>query len=684
MVEITCDLNTKLLNISVSGDMFADTIETLKLKRCRWNNSIKAWTASISDYDSIVKELTYDGETLEISELTKRQIAQYKQSLCELEVSTQRRKIRLELMNYKPLQGKHPYEDFQLQDISRALNQNRFLFNWEMGLGKSYALAALLVSLRYYDLIDKSIILSTGVGVFNLKDELLKFGKDLRSDEIYSVSSVSELEDRDIFNTSKYPYKIIIMTYDTFKEIKNYYDDGNTVKKSAVKKVSELESKIDELTKSIKDEYRYNCKKVSDAANDPRLKKLRNDLSKAKDKLHPSRTVDFRNSYMPIDKWLGGKDGVIFLDECHSVNNPKSRRSETLNMNLSIFKYRYEFTGTLADKYEKLYEPLFILDKNLTLGKQYNEWLYEYNDVGTKWSKYAINPNGWHTDKISELNKVLLDTYASKRKMLDCLDLPLNYQVPTILLDMTTEQREIYESFIKEEIRLSKERKLSGEATQKNNMLNMFQIFSMACDNIECIKNSPTFQKFSPELQQKINSYKYLEHNKKLNALSSILEDRVDEEDERGIVWYQHPLTKDSLKVYLKKYNPVIIDAGLTNEELNKRIKEFKSNANHKIIIASINILNTSITLTECKFSVYLERTYSYQIWSQSKGRIWRPSQTSVTRVYTMSYKDSIDNLQLENLIHKGEIVNSLLNRDYIDQSIWKKIFNFNLGDDIC
>jgi hypothetical protein len=45
-----------------------------------------------------------------------------------------------------------------------------------------------------------------------------------------------------------------------------------------------------------------------------------------------------------------------------------------------------------------------------------------------------------------------------------------------------------------------------------------------------------------------------------------------------------------------------------------------------------------------------------------------------------MTFNDSIDNLQLENLAQKGQIVNALLNKKFIDQGLWKKIFNANEG----
>ena len=59
---------------------------------------------------------------------------------------------------------------------------------------------------------------------------------------------------------------------------------------------------------------------------------------------------------------------------------------------------------------------------------------------------------------------VIIDEYAAKRKMVECLDLPLDYEVPTINVDMNPLHRKIYEDFVKQELELAKQRKLAGES----------------------------------------------------------------------------------------------------------------------------------------------------------------------------------------------------------------------------
>lgn len=628
MVEIIGLENSDLFGMKISAKDSADfqeIVELLKLNGARYNSELKIWTKPKVDYLDVIKELNFDGQAVQLSPLDESTIKKYIDNLKELEISTSRRPVNFNLMKFPPLKGLPPNENYQGMDLARALNRNRFLFNWEMGTGKSYALTVLIENLRYYKLINKCLIFTTSVGVYNLKSELCKFGKNIDPDEIFVISSISDIKDRDLFNPEKYPFKILIMTYDTFKAINNYYYDAEKGTKS-----------------------------------NP----------------HPSQKTDYRYSFVPIKDWLEGYHGALFLDECHSLANPKSRRTQIIEMNLMYFKYRYEFTGTLADKYEKLYEPLHILDRSLVNGKNYNDWLKDYNEIGNRFSKYAVNPDKWDMEKIGNLNAKLLKDYAAKRKMIECLDLPLNYDVPTIYVSMTPLHRQIYEEFVKQETKLAHERKLAGESTIKDSIMNMFGIFQLACENVECIKTTPSFEKFPQELQEKINRYEWLKDNSKVDVIRAVLEERVDEEYQRGIVWYYHPKTKDSLVKLLKKYNPVVIEAGMGPEVMSEAINEFKKNDKHRIIIASINIMNTSVTLTECKWNLYVERTFNYTIYSQSRGRTWRPGQTEVCRTYMICFNNSIDNLQLQNLQQKGAVLESLLNRNFIDQRMWRAIFN--------
>lgn len=93
-------------------------------------------------------------------------------------------------------------------------------------------------------------------------------------------------------------------------------------------------------------------------------------------------------------------------------------------------------------------------------------------------------------------------------------------------------------------------------------------------------------------------------------------------------------------------------------------------------------VLNTSVTVTEAKFNLYVERPFNYIIYSQSRGRIHRPGKTDPTRTYQMVFDNSTDALLDANLRMKGDLIMRLLSKDFFTESEWKGIFNFKFGSD--
>ena len=253
-------------------------------------------------------------------------------------------------------------------------------------------------------------------------------------------------------------------------------------------------------------------------------------------------------------------------------------------------------------------------------------------------------------------------------------------EVPLITVDMSPLQRKIYEKFSTQTMnKVFEKSREDGNFSQK--MINLFSYLQLAVDNPSCLKSTESFEEFDDELKSLIEKYDYSKDNSKLEYIDEILAEEIDENETRGMMWFFHPLTEEALKERYKKYNPIVIGSEMKEDERFKNIEEFKHNPKHKLIIASIGILNTSVTLTECKFQVYVEKTYKFNDYEQSLHRIWRNGQKDVTKTFSIRFNNSIDNLQEMNLKSKGEIMNSLLNKSFIEKEMWKKIFNLRSID---
>jgi len=544
--------------------------------------------------------------TISISEYDKQEIKKYFEEIDELEVIFKR-------SEYKKFNAEllniGPLKSFQEEDFNKAINRNRFLASWSTGLGKSWLLSGLLTHLRHQQKVNKALILTSSIGILNLPHELKKFIPNYNKSRTLIVKSITQLKNRLIFDED---YDIIVCGYDTFRAICDAYD------------------------KSVND----------------RKKK-----------------VKYRTTSLPLKEWFGNYNGIIFLDECHLLGSPSSLRSRAIEMNLRFFKYRYMFSATPADKEEKMYLTLKILNKKLVNGLNYYGWVEQFCTLGNKWSKYGLNKDTWNHQKWALLQDDLYKNYAAKREKA-LLGLKPAYDIPTIYVDMSPEHREIYEAFTYEVMGDIKQRNVKNNAGLVANLTNTFTYLQLAVDNPLCLLKTPSFEKFGIELQHKIKNFNYNKSFNKLNILDSIIEEECIENDNKIIISYYHPITLEGLKNHLKTGFHVV-SSDIPKEQRFEIIEDFKKSSN-KIILASIMIANNSYTLTECKAAVFFEKTWEYIIYEQFRGRIYRIGQEDEVRYYNLCFNKSIDNLMLLNLEQKGKVVDGLIKKNILTPDEWR------------
>ncbi len=589
---------------------FASQTSILKNQKFIWNPNTKYWEKSALLYNDnledilkcVAKDVYFPAPIKQLikefpsklpSELIQDQeILNIDYSkLCKINPKTD--------SHFCPVKGKAPYENYQDEDIRRALHQNRFLFNWSMGCGKSFATAIIYEYLKVYKGVDKMILLTTRIGTYNLQSELSKFCLHVNRDDVLVFNSPKSYKkySRRIFDNEEVcNKKVLVFSYDSWKLMATAYGD------------------------------------------------------KAR-----GRTLN-----IPLDNFYGvGKDKLICLDECQQLSNPKSDRSRSLFKYMKYFKYRYLFSATPADKNEKLYSVCMLLDPKLVRYMKYNEWINYYNDVGTWFSKYAINPKKWHQEDLDALNQDLAK-YSAKRDAKDVLELP-PARTETFTIDMSDKQKELYRLLTNDIVNNAIKKNPSLDGASVDVIHEAFSTVCSFCENPN-ILGTNTSQLVSDHIKEKCAKYNYSSDYAKLDVIDAILEDEIDEQEvpNRGILWYTHPKTKDVVVERYAKYKPIIIAAELSEEERDAALAEFKSNPEHKILIASQNILATSVTLIECTFAIYLETSFSWETYYQSTGRIYRIGQDTCVRFYHIWLNDSTDMFHQRALQVKKEITDYL------------------------
>lgn len=575
---------------------FTTVLNTLKEQRCRYNTALQEWITSAFRYQEL-KEILEDLDTIE-DKVDLKELEALDQGDPEQKIESIRRIPDYSLLNFPPITGKHPHENFQKQAISSCINKSRYACYFGMGSGKSYIAAATIAHRLYkYRDCSKVLFITTNIGVRNLYHELFKFIKDLDPEKV-------KIADKDYRNPFDDPSTDIVVTsYNSFRLICEYY-----------KKQQKITSKMP------------------------------------------------RKPFLPLKKWSQDKPLMLILDESHEVSHAESQRTGLVMLHASLFEYRYEFTGTAADKPEKSYPQLTILDKWLTYNLTFGQWKERMAILGDRFSPYAIR--GWKHEELEKQNQRFLQNHGASYKNTELVELP-NYNEKKIYLTMNPTHRKIYEDVVLQD--------LSNQHSTRD-VVNRFPYMMLAVDNPFLLQKHE--DKFDDNLNNLLSRFKETQLEK-ISALEDIISDRPGE---KIIVWAIHPLTIHMLAERFKKLNPIAITGETKESERFDLVEDFKK-GDHQLLIANIQCLNSSVTITECSCQVYFERGFTYTSYEQSTCRIYRTGQTEDVDSYILLYSDSLDLLLDKNLESKGTLVRGLMSKEFISQEIWQQIFNCSEED---
>jgi len=579
---------------NVPPALFSTLVAQLKSIHGQFNIKTKKWMLDILQYDRVRGDLE---ELDTIVETFPEQLEELRCGDPELVVLPHRARADYSLVNFPPIVGKAPHENFQRESILQGLQKNRYGFFLGQGSGKSY-IASVLIA--HYYLRDKNVskvlILSTAIGARNMLSELVYFikGLDVRRAVVATKDNWKVFTD-DI--------DIVIASYNTFRLICN------------------------------------------------RERKLQNIRSK-----NPKKP------FLPLSSW-GTGNKMLILDESHLIANSQSQQGSLVALHSQEFYYRYLFSGTPADKPEKLYNQLRVMDRSLVHNLSYHSWLEEYAELGTRFSSWAIR--GWKHDKFEKLNQRVTPKYAMFLTSEELLTLPPHY-IKKIYLTMTPSHRRLYESFIQEEVSNMMQ---SGKHTVRD-VINRFPYMMLAVDNPSLLHNHS--DKLATPTLAALSALK----TKDLERVAAAKDIVESHDGEKGVLWVIHPKTAELYAEIFANLAPIVITGATEESERKSLVDAFQKDPKHQLLIANIDVLSTSITITAASYQVYLERSFAYVPYDQSIKRIYRIGQNKSVTTYILLYRDSLDLIRDKNLEGKGAVVKGLLRKDFLSQQVWSDIFN--------
>lgn len=193
---------------------------------------------------------------------------------------------------------------------------------------------------------------------------------------------------------------------------------------------------------------------------------------------------------------------------------------------------------------------------------------------------------------------------------------------------------------------------------------------------IECLMNSDEYEeyqfirkKFLQELENPMfnKENKFYEFITALQKLSSCedkynkLKELINSKDEKFIIFTRYRFEAERIyKIYKDK--ALLYWGNLKKEEANKIKNDFQKER-YKVLVMTLQTGSYSLNLQYCQNMVFFNRTFSYAVMKQSKGRIYRLGSKfkNVNYYYLITANSKFDNEFMTKVLdHKTDITNDV------------------------
>lgn len=547
-----------------------------------------------------------------------------------------------------PPPGKIKSYAHQIEGTAELLANYRWYLRWEMGTGKTKVAVDALTYLK-----TKTIVICPVIAINTWHREV-------------SLHSNGELTSTAIIGTPKQKLKrlteakefdVVIMSYDTARmySVPSICSEAQSLRKKSQMGTTRSHVRVLDaiaLLHSKKDQEEllgafYAGKATAD------------DVEKAVDCLN--------GGVIPFLSGLTFE--TIILDEAHRVKNIRSQRTKAISALAARASRRYLLSGTptVGDPRD-FYTQLRILAPAL-MPEEWHNFVPKYCDVSKTNEHIVLGYKNMHVIN-GRVNSV-----SSERRLTECVSLPPRTDI-NVHYSLTGKQLmdyniAVHDCYIK--VGLGKDLKFKHGAIRLTKIMQMcsgFYYIPRAATGNYCDECDHLFDCVSKDIEPGTNRclnaeakivdvFKYKE-NPKLEALEDLLEDILEDNEHKVIIWGNYTTELDDIEELLIKLKYIYIRVDGTNTQHIKKYEErFQTDPGCRVYLGQIHT-GIAVTLTAAKYSVYYSRAWSIDAWDQSRGRNFRIGQTQKTIVYRLVGVQSVEKQQLIALDNRHDIAEIL------------------------
>jgi len=547
-----------------------------------------------------------------------------------------------------PPPGKIKSYAHQIEGTAELLANYRWYLRWEMGTGKTKVAVDALTYLK-----TKTIVICPVIAINTWHREVALHSNG----ELTSTAIIGTPKQKLKRLTEAKEFDVVIMSYDTARmySVPSICSEAQSLRKKSQMGTTRSHVRVLDaiaLLHSKKDQEEllgafYAGKATAD------------DVEKAVDCLN--------GGVIPFLSGLTFE--TIILDEAHRVKNIRSQRTKAISALAARASRRYLLSGTptVGDPRD-FYTQLRILAPAL-MPEEWHNFVPKYCDV-SKTNKHIVR--GY---KNMHVINGRVNSVSSERRLTECVSLPPRTDI-NVHYSLTGKQLMDYNIAVHDcyiHVSLEKGLKFKHGAIRLTKIMQMcsgFYYIPRAATGNYCDECDHLFDCVSRDIEPGTNRclnaeakivdvFKYKE-NPKLEALEDLLEDILEDNEHKVIIWGNYTTELDDIEELLikLKYTYIRVD-GTNTQHIKKYEERFQTDPECRVYLGQIHT-GIAVTLTAAKYSVYYSRAWSIDAWDQSRGRNFRIGQTQKTIVYRLVGVQSVEKQQLIALDNRHDIAEIL------------------------
>lgn len=325
---------------------------------------------------------------------------------------------------------------------------------------------------------------------------------------------------------------------------------------------------------------------------------------------------------------------MLVCDECQRLVRIKNKTTQSLFIlkEKLTLKYIYLVTGTpIVNRIEDLWSLLYFIDPEIAgeFWQFRNRYcVVDYEEI--KMLDPKLRKQGKFVKIVRKIPKVIgyknleelkikIEPYYIRREKKEVAP-ELPDKIPeTYEIELCKTQREVYDD-LKEDFY----NEFRNVDVTIANVLVWFIRAKQICDSVEIL--DPTAKESS-----------------KLDELKVLLEDLIEGDNHKVVIFSQYKEMTDILVREFEKYKPLYLHGSVKDSDRQLLIDAFQTEPQYKLFISTLRAGGVGITLTAADIVILYDKWYSPSANNQAIDRVHRIGQDKSVTVIDFICKDTIE-----------------------------------------